>query len=125
MIRFLKRIFFDRRDRETSKAKVDISELILEIRQEESAGEIPPGRRIHRVEYGIFEIRLDRDITGNYRVTVYSGKEREYSFTVFGRKGEYEKLKEAFGKIFDFLDGEHKISNLPDNELIKGFYYGR
>ena len=90
----------------------------------EEAREIEPGRKIHSFEYDYFEIRLDRDITKNYRITVFRGNERTYSFTVFAGKGEFEKLIEAYPCIISFLKSEQIISTLPDNDLLKGFYFG-
>jgi hypothetical protein len=72
----------------------------------------------------LLEIRTDRDITGHYRVTLWQGKERLYSFTVYAKKGEYEKLTRAYSQINEFLKGDQKLSSLPKNDLLKGFFYG-
>ena len=103
---------------------INIELQISHIEKKESEKDIEPGRKIHSFSYGLFEIRLDRDITKNYRITVFQGAERMYSFTVFAGKGEYEKLGKAYSLIQDFLKGDQSISNLPDSDLVKGFYFG-
>lgn len=123
MFRFLKKMFQNGEGTEAPRDRIDLEELIEEIRERE-AGEIPRGRKIHQFEYGIFEVRLDRDITERYRVTVMNGRERVYSFTVKGGEGDYEILREGYDRILEYLDGERNPSGLPDNTTLKGHFYG-
>lgn len=123
MLRFLKKMFKNGDRSGPPRERIDLQELIAEIRERES-GEIFLGRRIHQFEYGIFDIRLDRDITERYRVTVFNGRERVYSFTVMAGEGEYEKLREGYSSILSYLDGERKPANLPDDSTLKGHFYG-
>lgn len=69
------------------------------------------------------QIRFDRDITQNGRISVFSGNKKLYSFTVFAKKGEYDILKSAFHSVNEFLKSDRSIHNLPDNERIKGFFH--
>jgi hypothetical protein len=125
MIQFLKSIFSGDKALAGDQApQVDVSVIVREIKKREESAEVPLGKRIYSTEYQGFEVRLDRDITKNYRVTVYQGRERTYSFTVFGKQGDYDVLKDAFTVIFDFLNGDRGVSQLPDNEKLKGFHYG-
>lgn len=102
----------------------DINEIIRQIESRESEQEIPLGRRIHTFSYKGLQLFLDQDITENYRVTIYSGRERIYSFSIYVNRGEYESLKDGYKQIIEYLDSERKVSELPENENIKGFFYG-
>lgn len=124
MVRLFKKIFQDGEGTEAPRDRIDLEELMAEIRERED-GDIPRGRKIHQFGYGIFEIRLDRDITERYRVTVMNGRERVYSFTVKAGEGDYEILREGFDRILEYLDGERDPSGLPDDSRLKGHYYGR
>lgn len=102
----------------------DIPTIIGQIRKREEMNDIPLGRRIHSFHHRQYQLALDRDISENYRVTVYLGRERIYSFTLFANQGDYNILEQAYTKIVHFLDGEQQLSDLPDNETLKGFFYG-
>lgn len=103
---------------------VDISQIIRQIKDREAKQEIPLGRRIYVFSYDDLQLSLDRDITENYRVTVTRGRERIYSFSIFANRGEYEILEEGYNQIIEYLDSDRKVSSLPENENIKGFFYG-
>ena len=125
MVNFLKKLFSGNN---TSKhqpvPEPNYGQLIESIRKKEHSADIQPGKEIHTLEYDLFEIRLDRDITEHYRITVFHGNERIYSFTVFVKKEEPGKLEDAFRQVISFLKTDRNISGLPENELIKGFYFG-
>ncbi|MDZ7772586.1 MAG: hypothetical protein U5K31_07595 [Balneolaceae bacterium] len=123
MLRFFKEWLSNGEASRAHRPELDLPSLIGEIRQRESGG-IERGRRIHQFTYGIFEVRLDRDITGHYRVTVYNGRERVYSFTVKAEEGQYEELQTGYRSIINFLDGERRLSELPDSPNLKGHFYG-
>ncbi len=117
----LKKLFFSPSEQEE---ETDVPTIIQQIKAREAKNDIPLGRRIHSFHHKGYQIALDRDISKNYRVTVYLGKERIYSFTLFANQGNYDILEQAYGRIIGFLDSEQKLSNLPDNEILKGFFYG-
>lgn len=104
--------------------EIDLAAQLKRIKQKEAAGNIEPGRKIHSFSYEFFEIRLDRDITKNYRITVYRGNERVYSFTVFVNQAEDKKLEAAYLNILAFLKSDRNPASLPDTNLLKGFYFG-
>jgi hypothetical protein len=113
----------------TSKKEEPIPDINLtaqleHIEKKEAANEIESGRKIHSFHYGMLEIKTDRDITEQYRIIVWQGKEWLFSFSIFSEQGEYEKLGKGFSEISDFLKGDQKISSLPDNDLLKGLFYG-
>lgn len=121
MLKILKNLFStDVQPKET----VNIRAVINQIKQKESAEEIPLGRRIHTLRHGNMDLFLDRDITEYYRITVNRGRERIYSFSIYAEQGDYEILEEGYEKIIQFLNGESKVTELPDNPNIKGFFYG-
>lgn len=121
MLKLFKNLFStDNQPEET----IRIPEIIARIKQKESEQNIPLGRRIHTFNYKDVELSLDRDITENYRVTVYQGRERIYSFSIFANQGNYDILENGYIRIINFLDGERKVSDLPEEENIKGFFYG-
>lgn len=101
-----------------------IPAILNQIKAREEKNDIPLGRRIHSFQHRQYQLALDRDISENYRVTVYLGRERIYSFTIFANQGNYDILKAGYRRILDFLDGEQPLAELPDNETLKGFFYG-
>jgi len=121
MFKFLEDLF---RQPEEPQEQLDIPELIKHIRKKESESDIPLGRRIHSFHYKYFDFYVDREITKHYRVTVYQGRERKYSFTVFAKQGNYDILAQAFERIIDFIDGDQNLSDLPEDDVLKGFFYG-
>lgn len=102
---------------------VDIKTIVSTIEQREKDGQIPLGKKIYDFQYGELNVRFDRDITHNWRICIFHGKERLYSFTIFAKEGEYEMLKNALKSIVEFLEGDQSIKNLPNNEILKGFYH--
>lgn len=121
MFKFLKDLF---PQPEETKEQPDIPRLVQCIREKENESDIPLGRRIHSFHYKYLDFYLDREITRHYRVTVYRGRERKYSFTVFAKQGNYDILEQAFERIIDFIDGDQNLSDLPDDDVLKGFFYG-
>jgi hypothetical protein len=117
----LKKLFGTRSEPEEG---ADVPTIIEQIRKLEGKNDIALGRRIHSFQYKQYQLDLDRDISKNYRVTVYQGRERIYSFSLFANQGNYDILEQAYKRIIDFLDGDQKLSNLPDNDMLKGFFYG-
>ena len=104
--------------------ETDISAIINQIKAREESKSIPLGRRIHKLSYRDLDLFLDRDITKNYRVTVYQGRERIYSFSIFANQGNYDILEKGYARIINYLEGERKVADLPADETIKGFFYG-
>lgn len=104
--------------------ETDIPTIIDQIKAREAKNDISLGRRIHSFQHKGYLLALDRDISENYRVTVYQGRERIYSFTLFANQGNYDILGQGYAEVIKFLDGDPKLSDLPDNKLMKGFFYG-
>jgi len=104
--------------------KTDIPAIIDKIKAREKSDDIPLGRRIHSLSHGDLDLFLDRDITENYRVTVYQERERIYSFSIFANQGDYDILEKGYARIINYLEGERKVADLPADETIKGFFYG-
>lgn len=102
----------------------DLGHVIDRIRESEQSGETEPGRRIHQFAHLHYDLRLDYDITDTYRITVSRGEERIYSFSVYCEPLAYDELIEAYRRIIDFLNGEQSLGELPDDALLKGFYFG-
>ncbi len=103
---------------------VDIPAQIEVIKLIETGHSIPTGQRIHRFNYANLELRLDRDVTGNYRVTANEGTEKRYSFSIKCEQGDYPTLQRGLEEVAAFLAGERGIRNLPDHDLVKGYFYG-
>lgn len=99
-------------------AQIDI------IRSIETNQTIPTGQRIHGFNYANLEMRLDRDVMGTYRLTVNQGRDKQFSFSINCAKGDYEKLSRGLEEVIRFLDGERSFRNLPNHDLVKGYYYG-
>jgi hypothetical protein len=124
MHQFFKKLFKSDETSPLPPPDPQYSSIISQIKKRESSEDIQPGKKIHEIEYHLFSIRLDRDITKNYRITVFLGNERIYSFTVFAKKNGFDKLEEAYKQVIAFLKGERHIAQLPDSDLLKGFYFG-
>ncbi len=124
MFTFLKNLFIKDEEPEIPIPEPDYTALIDQIKKRENSEEIAPGKKIHEFDCTNFTLRLDRDITKNYRIMVFLGNERLYSFTVFATKNEFKKLERAYRTVLSFLKEDQKISDLPDSELMKGFYFG-
>lgn len=124
MSTFLKKLFKRNQEPEPSVPEPNYTAIINQIKKRETTHDIAPGKKIHEFDYALYTLRLDRDITKNYRITVFRGNERIYSFTVFTTKGEIDKLDGAYRKVIGFLNSEQLLKNLPDSDLLKGFYFG-
>ena len=118
----LSRIFslFNTPDQKQPTPDINIQLQIHSIKKIEGEKGYEPGRKIHAFEYGLLEIRFDRDITLNGRICIFSGKERLFTFTVFAKQGDYDILKQAFVAVIEFLESDRSIKNLPDNNILKG-----
>jgi hypothetical protein len=101
-----------------------IEDQLAAVRYAEAAGAVLPGKRITSSLYRHLDLRLDKDMTGMYRIGVYEGRERRYSFIVRTPAGDYDGLKSAYQVVLGFLDGDRRIASLPDLPGIKGFYFG-
>ncbi|MDZ7716643.1 MAG: hypothetical protein U5J95_10565 [Balneolaceae bacterium] len=102
----------------------DVERVIQQIKEIEAKQDIPLGKRIHSSSHLNFDLYLDRDITKNYRITVFLGRNRIYSFSIFAQLGDYSILEKGYKQVVSFLEGDRVIKELPDNKIVKGFYYG-
>ena len=102
----------------------DISAQIARIKTIESEKKIDLGQRINCFSYKHFELNLDCDITGFYRIVVYEGRDRRFSFSIRCKQGDYEAFLSSLKEIVEFLDGDRRIKNLPKHDLLKGYYFG-
>ena len=112
------------RKKEDEKSSVNIPAQIDKIRSIESETGSDLGRLIHAFEYGDFILRLDRDVTGMYRVMVTVGQERWYSFSVRSEHKDYTALEKAYEEIVAFLGGKRRLVDMPNHENLKGHYFG-
>lgn len=106
------------------RPEIDIPAQIERIRGIEKEAGPDLGRLIHACEYGDFVLRLDRDVTGMYRVMATVGQERWYSFSVRSGHKDYAALGRAYEEIIAFLGGERRRADMPDHEKLKGHYFG-
>ncbi|WP_020404049.1 hypothetical protein [Gracilimonas tropica] len=120
MFNFFKNIFQTSAPEDKPVSKPDIDSIIQKVQQVEENSDIEPGRKIHEFDHGFLSLRLDRDITKNYRITVFQGTERIYSFSI----SEDSVLENALHQILDFLNGSRSFKELPNSETLKGFYFG-
>ena len=124
MKKIFKRLFTKPQPPEVDWPPVDLQAQIDKIKQIESEQEIDLGRRIYQFDYKQFELCLDRDVLGMYRVIAFIGKERRFSFSIKCKHKDYTNLIRGYEEIFIFFDGDHHIRNLPNNDLLKGHYFG-
>lgn len=105
-------------------AQINIDAEIELIKSIETKHKTEPGRRIHVFGYLELELSLDLEITNTYRLVVFDGQEKKYSFSIQCKPGEYDKLKSGLEQATTYLAGERRIANLPKNNLLKGHYFG-
>jgi len=100
-----------------------IEEEVNKIKSVEEKHNPKLGERIHHFDFMEFDLSLDRDVTEMYRLVAFEGKEKRFSFTIKCKQGNHELLQKAFEEIINFLKGERKLKNLPNNELLKGHFF--
>ncbi|NBC64380.1 MAG: hypothetical protein GVY07_01785 [Bacteroidetes bacterium] len=120
---FFSNLFSNNHPSKQATPEINFDRVLANIEEKEKQKEIPLGKKIYDFHYGELLVRFDRDITHNGRICIYQGKERFYSFTVFAKEGEYDILEDALKSAIDFLKSDRSIKNLPDNEVLKGFYH--
>lgn len=120
---FFSKLFSTNHQSKQIVPEFDLERILSNIEEREKTKDIPLGKKIYDFEYGELQVRFDRDITHNGRICIFRGKERLYSFTVFAKEGQYDILKDALQSAIDFLKSDQSIKNLPDNEVLKGFYH--
>ena len=103
---------------------VNLDDELSRIERAEKERVIPTGRLIHQFNFEGLDLRLDRDMTGTYRVTVNEGGHRVYSFDVRCAHQDYPALRDGYGAIIRFLSGPRSLRELPSGEMLKGRYYG-
>ncbi|HET6568776.1 MAG TPA: hypothetical protein VFG50_12490 [Rhodothermales bacterium] len=103
---------------------LDLDAEVGRVRQAEASGVIPTGHLIHRFTYTGLDLRLDRDMTGTYRLTVNEGGHRLYSFSVICARNDYLALLKAYEEITRFLAGSRAPADLPRRDGLMGHYYG-
>lgn len=120
---FFSNLFSANQQSKQTAPKIDFERILSNIKEREKTKDIPLGKKIYDFEYGDLRVRFDRDITHNGRICIFQGKERLYSFTVFAKEGEYDVLKDALESAIEFLKSDQNIKNLPDSNILKGFYH--
>lgn len=118
------KLFFKSDQQNQEAGSFNADKIVSQVNARQQKGTLETGRRFHQFHYQGLDLFLDLDITRTYRITVYRGKERIYSFSVYCQPWEDEKLKKAYQRIITFLDGSRNPGELPDDERLKGFYYG-
>lgn len=120
---FFSNLFSNNHSSKSAVPHIDLERILSNIEKREKERDIPLGKKIYGFHYGELLVRFDRDIMHNGRICIYQGKERLYSFTVFAKEGEYDILEDALKSAFEFLKSDRSIKNLPDNDVLKGFYH--
>ena len=120
----IRNIFQGGNDKNYEPPVFEIETQIALIRNIEKQQIPEPGRRIHSFEYLEFVLSLDVEITGLYRLIAFEGKEKRYSFSIKGKPGNYDLLQEGLKQATTFLSSERKLKDIPNNEFIRGFYFG-
>lgn len=99
----------------------DAAEVARAVRKAEEESTIEPGRLLHRFDYDELTIRFDRDVIGLLRITASKDEERRYSFSV---RCSTDEWNDAFESVFAFLASERSIRNLPNDDRVRGHFYG-
>jgi len=120
---FLRRLFVDPEPEDVPPppAPPDAARVADAVRKAESESPVEPGRMLHQLVYDELTIRFDRDVIGLLRITASRDAERRYSFSVRCPAGEWD---DAFRTVFAFLGSDRSFRNLPDDDRVRGHFYG-
>lgn len=76
---------------------------------------------LHQLVYDELTIRFDRDVIGCLRITASRDSERRYSFSVRCAADEWD---DAFERVFAFLGSDRSLRRMPDDDRVRGHFYG-
>lgn len=102
---------------------IDIEAIIEKIRTREQ-DELATGRKIVRFDYRSFEIILDREFTGRYRISVFQGQHKCYGFAIQKKELTDEEFKHIWERVIGFLGHSPSPARLPEHELWKAHFFG-
>jgi len=120
----LKKMSSRRERKEVEWPVVDLDEQIEKIKTIEADADPGLGKRVHYFDFRQFELRLDRDCMGLYRIIANVGNERRYSFSIRCSHKDYEILRSCFEEITEYLSGDRRMADLPNHERMKGHFFG-
>jgi hypothetical protein len=108
---------------EPAANNVDCQQIVGNIRSKERS-EIPVGRKIYDLSFKEFEILLDREFTGHYRISVFQNQHKIYGFTVSEKEISDDEFVVVWEIIIDFLSNNPSPKQLPDHDLMNSHFFG-
>lgn len=123
MKKFLSKLFGNNKIEQPELPSADIEKVMEEIKTAEAATEPEPGRLIYKFVHQEFDMQLDLEVTGTYRLVALIGLEKRFSFSIRCLKGEYNLLQSGLEESMHFLNGSRQLVNLPKTRLLKGHFF--
>ncbi|HKK46360.1 MAG TPA: hypothetical protein VJ964_12620 [Balneolaceae bacterium] len=108
----------------SSQPQIDIDNLVQQIRDREKQNDIPRGKQIHTLEIKRYTVSLDREFTGKYRISIFSGPHKVFGFNIIEEHPTDEQLAEVFKQIIFFLTNNPSAKTLPESHLFKAHFFG-
>ncbi len=114
---------FESKPYNTNKREtLDTGQIVQSIREQEQQDEAI-GRKILSLDYQQFELLVDREFTGRYRISAFKGQHKIYGFTVSEKEISDQQFKTVWNDILKFLD--HPSPNkLPESEQLSAHFFG-
>ena len=102
---------------------IDCQQMVANIRRRER-DEIPVGRKIYDLQFGQFDVTLDREFSGHYRISVFQDHHKIYGFTINDKEISDENFVKVWEIVTKFLGKNPSPKHLPDHQLMKSHFFG-
>lgn len=108
---------------EKPQKSVDTEKIVREIRLAEEQ-EISTGKRIYAIDYMHYNLILDREFTGNYRISVFTGNHKIYGFSITEEDITDKQFATIWDKVIAFLKDDPSPQTMPDDKFLKTHFFG-
>lgn len=109
-------------DSTSARETVDIQQIVQSIRKQEQQ-DIATGRKLLRIDYQQFDLLVDREFTGRYRISVFQGQHKVYGFTINEKEIDNQQFEAAWDDILIFLE-QPSPTQLPQSDLLTTHFFG-
>lgn len=106
-----------------SADSVDCQKIVATIRRRERQ-EIPVGRKIYDLQFKQFDLVLDREFTGHYRISVFQDHHKVYGFTISDKEISDENFAKVWKMVTQFLGNTPSPKHLPEHQLMQSHFFG-
>ena len=106
-----------------ARESIDTKRIVQQIRNNEEEDR-PSGRKIYSFDFKNYHINLDREITGQYRISVFLGNHKVYGFLITEEDIPDQQFVEIWDQIIRFLDENPSPKKMPDSEELTAHFFG-